>query len=208
MRPKATDVDARRAEIARRYRWHRRNNPPHLAALRVRDLDQLFRARYGEEMPDDDAARDDIAVMVHHLAALPRDPRQRVRAWLHRRAPWLSPAEAGKLLDEAINRPRRWRADKLGKRLGLTTADRTALRITTIGAIDQSKAQRTTARRKRNRLAKEAKRRKHGAIPRDEYENRSIARVKPWLLLEMSRATWYRAGRPQPRETSPGTAYI
>jgi hypothetical protein len=34
------------------------------------------------------------------------------------------------------------------------------------------------------------------AQPRAEYEAQSISRTKPWEALGMSRATWYRKGKP------------
>jgi transcriptional regulator with XRE-family HTH domain len=34
------------------------------------------------------------------------------------------------------------------------------------------------------------------SIPRAEYEANSIARAAPWEELGMSRATWYRKGKP------------
>lgn len=34
------------------------------------------------------------------------------------------------------------------------------------------------------------------AQPREEYEAGAICRAKPWEALEMSRATWYRKGKP------------
>jgi len=34
------------------------------------------------------------------------------------------------------------------------------------------------------------------ALPRDEYEANSLMRSKPWEALGMSRATWYRHGKP------------
>jgi hypothetical protein len=34
------------------------------------------------------------------------------------------------------------------------------------------------------------------AQPRAEYEAKSLARSKPWEALGMSRATWYRKGKP------------
>lgn len=32
--------------------------------------------------------------------------------------------------------------------------------------------------------------------PRAEYEANSLTKAKPWEALEMSRATWYRKGKP------------
>jgi hypothetical protein len=38
--------------------------------------------------------------------------------------------------------------------------------------------------------------RRIAAVPRAEWEANSIARAKPWEALGMSRATWYRKGKP------------
>lgn len=40
---------------------------------------------------------------------------------------------------------------------------------------------------------------KYTAVPRAEYEANSITRTKPWEALGMSRATWYRKGKPTAR---------
>jgi predicted DNA-binding transcriptional regulator AlpA len=46
---------------------------------------------------------------------------------------------------------------------------------------------------------------KYTAVPRAEYEANSITRAKPWEALGMSRATWYRKGKPMgPAEGSGG----
>ena len=56
----------------------------------------------------------------------------------------------------------------------------------------------------RDRKRKEISRRAAGAVDRKTYESRSAARQRPWEALGMSRATWYRAGKPSPSiETSP-----
>jgi predicted DNA-binding transcriptional regulator AlpA len=36
------------------------------------------------------------------------------------------------------------------------------------------------------------------AQPRAEYEAQSASRTRPWEKLGISRATWYRRGKPQP----------
>lgn len=38
--------------------------------------------------------------------------------------------------------------------------------------------------------------RRYVALPRAEYEANAISRAKPWEALGMSRATWYRRGKP------------
>lgn len=57
----------------------------------------------------------------------------------------------------------------------------------------------------RDRKRKEARRRAAGAVDRQTYESTSLSRQKPWEALGMSRASWYRAGKPAPaeNETSP-----
>ena len=50
--------------------------------------------------------------------------------------PWMTTGEATGYINEALTNPQRWKADQLAWRLRLTAADRSALNITTIGAID------------------------------------------------------------------------
>jgi hypothetical protein len=168
-----------------------RQRRPSIASLRVSELSRLFSARYGEVLPDDDAGRDDAVLMVHHLGQLTGDPRPRIMGFIELRCPWMPIAEAKALLLEVIDKPRRWRADKLAWRLRLTHADRATLKITTIGSVDKPKSSRWRERQDRARLAKERKRRASGARPRAEYLA-AVTQPKPWKALGISRATWYR----------------
>lgn len=36
------------------------------------------------------------------------------------------------------------------------------------------------------------------AIPREQYLAESLSRTRPWEKLGISRATWYRRGKPMP----------
>lgn len=38
--------------------------------------------------------------------------------------------------------------------------------------------------------------RRYMAQPRTEFEGQSLTRLKPWATLGLSRATWYRHGKP------------
>jgi len=189
----------RHAEVARRYKAKQANQPPvSMAALRVAELRRLFRDRYGRTLPDDDAGRDDVVVMAHHLARRHAEPR-RIRNWIELNAPWMAADEAGEIVRRVVANPIRWRADKLAARLQLTEADRRRLRIRTIGAIDMTKQERQQARRLRQRQRDRARRRAQGKTTRAEYlAAKSVNRTKPWIALKISRATWYRT-----RETSP-----
>ncbi len=148
-RPSPERLKALKADIARRYRTRQRYKAS-LAALRIRDLQRIMLARYrSHPIADDKPGRDLITIMAHHLAALPADPRRTITSFLADHAPWFTIAEQQALILETISKPQRWRADTLAWRLRLIDEDRTALRITTIGAIDVSKAMRATRRRKR-----------------------------------------------------------
>lgn len=50
--------------------------------------------------------------------------------------------------------------------------------------------------KRRDRERHEAARRTAGSVTRDEYEQNSLTRQKPWEKLGMSRRTWYRKGCP------------
>lgn len=173
-----------------------------MAALRIRDIAQLYRSRYRGELPHDPVGLDAARIAVHHLACLSGDPRKRIGGWLRLWAPWLSLLEAEQLLVEAITKPLRWRADKLGWRLRVTEQERRALGITTIGAIDLPKAERIARRKASAKHRKLQLRRAQGAKPRAEYEAASTNRAKPWIAAGLSRASWYR----KRRETSAATA--
>ena len=192
-------ADAIRKENAIQAKRNKRKRRPSLATLRIADLNRLFRARYGETLPNDDAGRDDVTIMAHHLVTLAGNPEARIADWCRLRAPWLTITELADITADAIRKPRRWKADRLAWRLRLTEIDRKALRITTIGAIDRGKGTRTAQRRTASRQRAEASRRAKGARPRHEYEACSANRTKPWEALGVSRATWYR----QRRETAP-----
>src|SRR5436190_11087124 len=109
---------AKHAEIARRYEAKRRKRPPvSMAALRVAELRRLFRARYGAELPDDDAGRADARLMAHHLAHRIGDPARRIVSWLASAAPWLDENARADLAAAIVAKPLRYRADTLAKRL-------------------------------------------------------------------------------------------
>jgi hypothetical protein len=140
---------AERAEIRRRYSRRHKDaaalGPP--AAVRVAEIDRIFIDRWGEILPDDDAGSDDAFVMCHHLARRAGDPVFHMQGWLSRRAPWMLSADRAALVERVLAQPLRWKADTLGKRLGLTVADRTRLKIKTIGCVDQTSEQRAEMRR-------------------------------------------------------------
>lgn len=173
-----------------------------LVTLRLLDLAKLFRARYGHVLPDDDAGRDDLIVAVNHLACLPH-PQKPIENWIEIWTPWLTMREHKEIVGAALICPMRWGADALAWRLRLTAADRAALGITTIGAIDENKTARKKRRKAHARKRMAQARKKSGAISRKTYEDQSVEAAMPWIADGISRRTWYRRRKMALVGTSP-----
>jgi hypothetical protein len=194
------DIDTqkriKRAEIARRYKFlnsHRTKTKPSLPSLRTAELDRWFTHLYGHRLPDDDAGRDDVRIMAHHLAAIsPVKAPQLILNWISVRASWMAENEVAYLVEEVGRWPCRWTASELGKALGLTYDLRQQLRIRTIRAIDcLSKAAMTKRRKRRHAETEKARRRANGAA----NQSLSINRQKPWVAAGMGRTKWYEERR-------------
>jgi hypothetical protein len=180
---------AERAEIRRRYR---RRGKIGMSTLRTAELDRLFDHRYrGIVLPDDDAGRGDVRIMLHTLGRR-SDPIQRIDAWLAQRAPWFAGKERDRLIEAVLDNPLRWRADTLGKLLGLTTADRALLKIRTIGPIDSTAAERKEARRLKSIERKRGIRRASGKPLVAERVRNSVNSQAPWKAEGINRSTWFR----------------
>jgi hypothetical protein len=192
-------VTAGRARgLARVKLWSTRRKPrgagrtkPHLATLRIAELGRLFEYRYGATLPEDDSGYDDLTLLAHHFAVVQADVKSSLRKWSQVRAPWLRETAITRIANKVEAKPRRFRADTIAAKLGVTARERQELDLRTIGAIDQTAAQRLKIRIQRQRQADEDRRRRLGSIPRQEYEAKSVSRSKPWQVEGISRATWY-----------------
>jgi hypothetical protein len=197
----ATQADIRRQERAR----ERRQRPISILALRLAELNRLLTARHGGEvLADDDAGRDDVVLVAHHLARCDVDPARRIASWIQLRAPWMPAGEVEQVISRVTANPLRWRADSLARRLNLTEAERRRLRITTVGAVDCDREQRAAARlaRKRERDRKRAADRRAaarllavGRKTRADYIATALSTTKPWKAAGISRRTWERRRR-------------
>lgn len=191
-------MEVRHAEIARRYADKaKRAGPLSFAALRLAEIHRLLKHRHRRVLPDDDAGLTAARVAVHHIARL-RDASRRMDRWLEHWAPWLDLPSRERLIREATEKALRWRADKLAWKLQVTPTERAELKLRTIGAMGETAKDRKAKARQRQRERQQARRSAAGAMPRQAYEANSISRAKPWSALGMSRAAWYRAGKPQP----------
>jgi hypothetical protein len=122
-----------------------------LAHLRWRELQRLMRHRYRTVMPDTDAARRDLTILIGYAVLCGKKVQHQVDLW----APWLDEGEAYHL---AAQRAVLHKADVLAKMLDLQYFDRQALAITTIGAIDVDQDERNRLRLERRNEAKRQKR--------------------------------------------------
>lgn len=93
-------------EIAVRYEWHvrearknawpafgpkkyPRGSPQLIALVRLRELERLYRFRYGETLPYDDAGLEDLSIAAHHIAHLRGEAFEHICAWAERWMPEL-----------------------------------------------------------------------------------------------------------------------
>ncbi len=106
--------------------------------------------------------------------------------------PSLSLQRGQAIIEAATSRPRRYRAETLAKVLRLTDAERTALRITTIGAIDVTKAERAIRRKIRAKQRAAQARAANREQTRAEYLAKALTAAKPWEVEGISRRTWER----------------
>src|SRR6516225_9941684 len=99
-----------------------------------------LRCRYGHTLPDDDAGREDLRELLLPISVGP-NPAIKMPKAIELWAPWMSPAEAGELID-AINLMPIWlrkpSARELGKRLRVTNQMRQLWRLWTIAPYDMT----------------------------------------------------------------------
>lgn len=151
-RPSAELIKARQWEIKRRYAKRAKvgKRTRSMAAIRLAQLTRWLHDTNGAgvELEPSDHSVQLVRIFAHHMAALP-DTARRVQAWIECYAPWLSLASREVLIAEVQQCPLKWSADKLAWKIRLTDAQRTRLKITTIGAIDVSREQRAERQRQR-----------------------------------------------------------
>jgi hypothetical protein len=161
---------------------------PRILPILLRQLERLCRTRWGQQLPNNKDGRETVIVAAHTIAGLGGEVVKHIVAWASLRASWLPDERARQLAEHIDTNPIKLGADTAGWRLKLTIAERTALRITTIGAVGQNKAQRAAERKRRQRVRAQARR---AAQPPGKPRGRP-SKGKPWLAEGISRAAWYR----------------
>jgi hypothetical protein len=167
-----------------------------VARLRIREIERLIERRDGV-VPDTDDADRPVWLVAQHMREINHfDLRGRLSRWCSRWAPFFPKEQIKKIADKVVAKPYRFTADAIGKLMGLKDEERSALGITTIGAIDRDKKQRerdrAEAKLRRDRERALGKRRQRGVRPRSEYLRKSLSQTKPWEAEGISRRTWER----------------
>jgi hypothetical protein len=119
-------VERARAEIERRYaeRPERGLRLNRIAVKRIRDIERYLAGRYGRVLPEgDDAAAEDLVILLNHLAQNPVDPQAKMRAAVHCWAPWMDHDEMCALVEMIAKKPRRYRAKTLGRLMRITAEE-------------------------------------------------------------------------------------
>jgi hypothetical protein len=165
-----------------------------LRRRRLGDLKRVLRHRYGHELPDDDAGRADLELLLDVVSFAP-NARNRMKCIIETWAPWMYTAESYELVESILRKPeylRKIKAADLGAKLNLTWEERQSLVIRTIAPADltpdEFEERRKERRREKARARQARQRHKAGAKSRIS----SLARLKPWERLGISRRTWYR----------------
>lgn len=181
----------RQERVEARKRRRRRFATPAIVTFRMAELFRVFCRLYGgAPLPDDDAGRDDIKLafqVLSHTSKAALNMADVARTW----APWFPAEELDALIADVVAHPRRFKADTIAARMGITYEIRSLLKLRTIGAIDKPAAVRAAERREQQRLAKEQKRRAAG-IPTIAEARTMRARKEPWIEAGLTRSTWYR----------------
>jgi hypothetical protein len=181
--------------IAKRYRKKQEPSALIVSLFKVA-LEKVYAGRYGRHrLPDDDAGRDDLRIMMDILMQRREHGEDHCRRWVATWMPELPDHELDDILDTA---GRRWTPAALGKALNLTNAERMQRGVRIILPVDRTRKQLDQDIKDRDAERKRRDRAKLGAKPRAG----SAAQTKEWEARGESRATWYRKRRNETRETN------
>jgi hypothetical protein len=165
--------------------------PFDVCAKRVREIAMLVLHRH-RGLPGTDDRSIYLEAAAYHLKPRDGDLEFALTNWARRLGGALPAREINRIVKKIRAKPRRFRADTMGKLLRVTYDERTALQLSTIGCYDVSKAERSRWGKERRRLKEQGRRRNKGAVPREQYLAKSLSRRRPWLAEGISRRTWYR----------------
>jgi hypothetical protein len=164
-----------------------------IAVHRIHDIERYLAGRYGRVLPEgDDAAAEDLVILLNHIAQNPVDPQAKMRGSVRCWAPWMDHDERCLLGERIVKKPRRYRAKTLGQLMRVTEEEHARWGLKSIRAFTVTDADMKAKELHRERARNAAKRRAGGAVTREEYLAGFKCRAKPWEAAGVSRRTWYR----------------
>ena len=163
--------------------------------LRYGALLKLFRHRWGHVLPDDDAGRDDLWLLVTNVSLAAAEPEKKMHHVIEMWAPWMSEEERSAYVKHVWGLDlyeRTPTAKELGERLGLTNTEREALKLWPFLPIDKTEEELAEQAKVRERERRARKRREKGVRTREAYLAELAGRPKPWIVQGISRSAYYR----------------
>jgi hypothetical protein len=133
---------------------------------------------------------------VSNTSLAASEPEKKMRHVIELWAPWMSEQEANQYIKHVYGLDLYERSETgrdIGRRLGLTNAERVQLKLWPFKPIDATDEQIDEERKARRQENRRAKRRAEGVKPREVYLAQS--KRKPWEAEGIGRATWYRRHR-------------
>jgi hypothetical protein len=163
--------------------------------LRYGALIRLFRHRWGNVLPDDDAGRDDLWLLVTNVSLAAAEPEKKMHHVIEMWAPWMSAEEREAYVKHVWGLDIYERiptAKELGRRLGLTSAEREKLKLWPFKPIDKTDAELAEQAKLRERQRRARKRREKGVRTKEAYLTELASKPKPWMVQGISRSAYYR----------------
>jgi hypothetical protein len=145
-------------------------------------------------LPDDDAGRDDLWLLVSNVSLAAAEPEKKMRHVIEMWAPWMSAEEREDYVRHVWGLDlyeRTQTAQEIGRRLGLTNAEREALKLWPFLPIDRTDEELAEQAKVRKHERQARKRRERGVRAKEVYLAERASRPKPWIAEGISRSIWY-----------------
>ncbi len=163
--------------------------------LRYGDFLRLFRYRYGSKgwhhFPDDSGGREDLWLLMLNTSLAVKEPERKMFCILDVWAPWMQQDERQEFVRHVWGMDlyqRIMTSREIGDALGLTNAEREALKLWQFKPIDMTDKQLAKQRKRKHNARQRAKRNR----TRAEYLASTLSATKPWESEGISRRTWER----------------
>ena len=159
------------------------------------DFIKLFRHRWGHVLPDDDAGRGDLWLLTTNASLARKEPKKKMRHLIEVWAPWMTSEEADAYVEHVWGLDfyqRLKTARELGEQLGLTNAEREALKIRQFKPVDMTDEELADQRKAKSRERRKRVRDSSGRPSRETYLAKFESGQRPWEALSIHRRTWER----------------